>query len=203
MFIGLQRNNFAVAVIIILRCGERQYGYVAPVTPRLLVWLCQQGIGQGSSGKVCPAVTQMSHGLLGLDPRPPAGRPTRTGLQAEPQAQTVCLFGRVAHQFLPLGTQTLDVLLRARPVLGVAHLPVKELHALYARGRDGFEVLRNTLTPDTPVEKVKPRLRIVDAVGMQERLLIGPTERPRQLLLAGYCRITGSLCRDVIRPNQA
>lgn len=55
---------------------------------------------------------------------------------------------------------------RSWPFLSVAHLSVKELHALYARCSYGLQVARDALTSDIGIYEVEPRLGVVDVVGM-------------------------------------
>ena len=195
----------AIGACVAVGRGEGQHDDVLPVLPLFLLVDGQYDIHLLPSLHVGAGIAQVAHGLFGLDPWPSAHGPSGTSLQAEVQAQALCLLSRMANQLLPLRAEAFHMLFRAWPVGRVSHLSVKELHAFDARLGNGLQVACDAFAADAAVQEMEPRLGIKDAMGLTERQAVGLREGTAEHGRVGHhataCRsnVPVRLCMDVSR----
>ena len=156
---------------IIFRRRESDNGNITIVTPILLTWLSDRQLHIHLTAlDIGARVYQITHSILGLDPRATRHCPAWAVLHSERESQTLTLLGGVLNGIVPLLAQTGNILTRFGPL--ATKLTVKEVDTLNSRSSNRLQIGSYTLQRHIATDEVKPRLGIKDLIGRKEELTI-------------------------------
>ena len=175
---------------IIFWSRESDNGNITIVSPLLLTWLSDRQLHiHLTTLDIGARVYQITHSILGLDPRATRHCPARAVLHSERESQTLTLLGGVLNGIIPLLAQAGYILASLGPL--ATKLTVKEVNTLNSRSGNRLQIGSYTLQRHIATDKVKPRFGIKDLIGREEQLAVSRVKLTGKKLPVGQHSILG------------